>query len=342
MEGLRDLGIREIEPGELLERVLDDTFPVWGDGLSRRGYGQWNLAQLKTRWGQDHLHRVGLVDGDVVLASAKRYLFDGLVDDRPVKILGIGAVFTPEAHRGRGLAAELIQQMMIDGSARGCTWALLFSEIGPEYYERLGFTTLRRDMVTIEVPRTRRGAPGTMVRALAPGDLSDLASISMSYTAGAGFALNRTPDLIEYAISRRRLRAGCGPSGLRQVETFVAEEGSRAAAYIVVSSGPEGVILEECGDRDPRGSRIGALLEAFVERDPSNPDRTLRAWMPPGLHPPQLPFSDPTPADEVMMVRSITPADPPTREAAQPPAREAAHPPTRPSAHPVWWPIDVF
>jgi len=308
-----------------LEQVLDETWPIWGDGLSRKAYGQWNLAQTRTPWGREHLQRVGLVEGGAVVASAKRYLFDAVLDGQPVRVLGIGAVFTSEAHRGQGLAAHLLQQMMADGRDRGCALALLFSEIGSAYYERMGFTVVPREIVTITVPRTRRGAPGTMVRALEPGDLKEVASISSTYAAGAGFALTRTPDLIEFMITRRRLRAGLGPAGLRQVEAFVAEEGYRAAAYIIVSRGPEGTVLEECGDRDPRGSRIGALLEALMERDPSNPDRTLQAWLPPGLHPPQLPFSNPSPAREVMMLAQISPSP---------------HPRVSPSAR--YWSTDVF
>lgn len=311
----------ELPDGPLLEQVLDDTWPLWGDGLTRKAYGQWNLAQRKTAWGKDNLHRVGLVDGDEVLASAKRYIFDGLIKGQPAQILGIGAVFTPERHRGRQLAPQLIEAMLADGQARGCALAVLFSEIGAPYYERLGFTVIPRTVVTIDIPRTRRGAPGTMVRAAIPADLPEISEISMAYAQGSDVALNRTAALIEFSHTRRRLRAGLGPSGLRTLEVFVAEEGYRAAAYIVVSRCPEGVVLEECGDRDPRGSRIGAMLEAFVERDPSNPDRTMRAWLPPGLHPPQVQLVNLTPAPEVMMVRSLSCA---------------------PVDHSVWWSADIF
>lgn len=315
--------------GPQLEQVLDDTYPLWGEGLSRRAYGQWNLAQSKTAWGRDHLHRVGLVDGDDVVASAKRYLFDALIEGKPAKALGIGAVFTPERHRGRGLAPQLIDQMLADGEARGCTVAVLFSEIGATYYERLGFTTMPRTLVTIDIPRTRRGAPGTMVRAVTPGDLPEIANISMTYAKDAAFALDRTAEFIEFGLTRKRLKAGLGPLGLRELEVFVAEEGYRAAAYIVVSRGPEGVVLEECGDRDPRGSRIGAMLEALVERDPSNPNRTLRAWLPPGLHPPQVQLLEPVPATEVMMLRPLSGSPLP-------------HWPIAPLAHCQWWQTDVF
>lgn len=311
----------ELADSPLLEQVLDDTYDLWGDGLSRKAYGLWNLAQMKTAWGKKNLARVGFVEEGQVVASAKRYLFDAVIGGQQARVLGIGAVFTPEAHRGHGLAPKLIEAMIADGQARGCTVALLFSEIGAAYYTRLGFTVVPRRMVTIDVPRTRRGAPATMVRAADPLDLPEMSALSMTYAHDASFALSRTPDLIDFGITRRRLRAGLGPAGLRQVEVFVAEEGYRAAAFIIVSRGPEGVVLEDCGDRDPSGARIGALLEAYVERDPSQGDRTLRAWLPPGLHPPQVHLSAPFEAPEVMMVR---------------------HLPTRPPAHPTWWPLDVF
>ncbi len=322
-----DGGMIDVVEGALLEQVLDDTYPLWGEGLTRRAYGQWNLAQMKTAWGKEHLHRVGLVEGDEVVVSAKRYLFDGLVNGRPEKVLGIGAVFNPERRRGRQLAPRLIDAMLADGQARGCTLAVLFSEIGAPYYERLGFTAIDRTLVTIDIPRTRRGAPGTMVRAVTPADLPEIASISMAYATGAGLALDRTAEFIDFSLTRRRLRAGLGPSGLRTLEVFVAEEGYRAAAYIVVSRGPDGMVLEECGDRDPRGSRIGAMLEALVERDPSHPDRTLRAWLPPGLHPPQVQLLNPTPAPEVMMVAQIPPSPPS---------------PLSPFPRVQWWSTDAF
>lgn len=308
----------EVGTGPLLEQVLDHTYGLWGDGLSRKAYGLWNLAQVKTGWGKANLSRVGLVEGDQVVASAKRYLFDAFVGGQPARVLGIGAVFTPDARRGQGLAPRLIEAMIADGQARGCSVAVLFSEIGADYYTRFGFTVVPRRMVTIDVPHTRRGAPATMVRVADPLDFPEISALSMTYAQDASFALKRTPDLIEFGITRRRLRAGLGPSGLRQVEVFVAEEGYRAAAFIIVSRGPEGVVLEDCGDRDPTGARIGALLEAYVERDPSRPDRTLRAWLPAGLHPPQVRLSAPFDAPEIMMVRGMT------------------------TTLPVYWPLDVF
>ena len=56
--------------GGVLERVLDDTFSLWGDGLSRENYGKSWAAQLKTPWGGAHLDRVALVDGPHIVSPA--------------------------------------------------------------------------------------------------------------------------------------------------------------------------------------------------------------------------------------------------------------------------------
>ena len=298
--------VKDILDPSLLDQILDGTYPVWGEGLSRASYGSWNRALGMTAWGREHLARVGLVEGDEVLVSAKRYLFEAQADGRPIKVLGIGAVFTPEHRRGQRLAPRLIEAMIDDGRARGCDVALLFSEIGADYYAGLGFTVVERPRLTIDVPRNRRGAPAVLVRAAEPGDLPLLSEISMLYASGAGFAIDRPASLLEFGVLRRRLLAGLGPAGLRSLEFFVAEEGYRAVAYVVVSRGPGGVVLEECGDRDPTGARVGAMLESLAERDPSQLDRTMRTVWPETFRPPQLQVIKSEPSPEVMMVRSIS------------------------------------
>ena len=44
-----------------LEQILDQTFPVWGEGLSREAYGKYNRAQCATPWGAANLRRCALV-----------------------------------------------------------------------------------------------------------------------------------------------------------------------------------------------------------------------------------------------------------------------------------------
>ena len=287
-----------------LEAILDDTYPTWGEGLSRRSYGAWNRAQMATDWGRRALQRVALTDGNHVLASAKRYLFDARIAGAPTRVLGIGAVFTRPALRGRGAARQLIHELMATAAGEGFSHALLFSEIGPEYYRALGFEIVSRRLCTFTTIE-KAGAPATFVRNGEAADLPAVAELSAAYATGAGFALDRPADWIQFAIARRRLLAGLGPPGLRHAEFYVAEEGYRAAAYVVVTRGPDGIILQECGDRDPSGARVGAILQVLAAREPAERRMVLKGWIPADFRPPQLRILQDTDASEVMMLRPL-------------------------------------
>jgi predicted N-acetyltransferase YhbS len=291
------------DPGRQ-EEIMDGTYPIWGEGLSRSAYSAWNRAQLATPWGRDHLRRVALVDAETLVASAKRYDFQARLGTETAPILGIGAVFTPVPLRGRGHARTLLELMLDDATSRGCRAALLFSEIGPAYYESFGFRALPRSIVTLEV-RGKAGAPATFVRSGEPRDMAAIAGISARYADGAALALDRSVDLIAYGFARRRLLAGLGPPGLRHAEFFVAEEGGQPAAYVFLTRGPAGVVLEECGDRDPVGARVGAILQVLAARTPADPGLRMTAWLPPDFRPPQLRVIAEQQAREVMMIRSL-------------------------------------
>ena len=112
-------------------------------------------------------------------------------------------------------------------------------------------------------------------------------------------------DFVQYVITKERLLAGLGTAGARQLHFFIAEEGITAAAYVVVSIVGDIWTLEECGDRDPSGARVGAILQALIAREPVERRPTIHAWLPRGFLPPQVTIVSAKPSKEVMMVRSL-------------------------------------
>ena len=295
-----------VAEGRLRDQIFDETFPIWHEGLSRTGYERWNLAQLQTAWGLDHLRRYALVDdAGRLLATAKRYRYDVRLNGRDGWMCGLGAVFTPPDARGQGHASALIEQLLDRARADGALFAALFSEIDPAFYARLGFTPVPLDEVTVRVKR-RDGAPAMLVRAGDERDCPALAAMHETRSAGVRCALRRAPSMIQYALAKKRLLAGLSPAGLRQVEFVVAEEGATAAAYAVLHENANGWTLEEAGDRDPSGARLGAILQALVAREPSAPTPLIRAWWPPSFPvPPQLELTDRSDATDVLMVRPL-------------------------------------
>jgi hypothetical protein len=218
---------------------------------------------------------------------------------------GIGAVFTPPQRRGHGYAHRLIDRLLDQERRDGALVAALFSEIGAEFYQRAGFEPVPLDEVTLRVQR-KDGAPATLVRAGEDRDLPALAAMHAVRAAGSRFALRRDAPLIHYAVSKKRLLAGLAPPGLRHVEFFVAEEGAAAVAYVVISANQYGWTLEEAGDRDPSGARLGAILQVLVAREPTHRTPLIRTWWPPAFPvPPQLELTDRSEPRDIFMIRPL-------------------------------------
>ena len=291
--------------GSFLEQILRDSFPIWGEGLSAPHYARFWEAQRRTSWGGAHLDRVALVEQGAVTSSAKRYDLSARIEGRIRRVLGIGAVFTSPERRGRGGARRLVELMLDAAVAEGYEYAMLFSEIDPAFYERLDFVPIPLNEVRLRVARGK-GTPAALVRAGDDRDLPAIVELSARWSARSRFALDRSEDWIKYGLSKRRLLAGLGPAGLREVEFLVTEEAHTAVAYIMTTVHEGRWTIEEAGDRDPSGARLGAMLQAMLARTPHLEQPEIVAWLPHGVVPPQVEIAETQPTSEVMMIRPLT------------------------------------
>ncbi|HEY3382952.1 MAG TPA: GNAT family N-acetyltransferase [Vicinamibacterales bacterium] len=314
--------------GALLDEILDETYPLWGEGLDRRAYAKYNEAQLRTPWGATRLTRVALVENGRVLSSAKRYDLGLRMDGQETRLIGIGAVFTPGEMRGLGYATELIRRVLEGAAGEGFGHAMLFSEIDPRYYERLGFRALPINQLALDVlPGRHRGSPAIPMRWGEFTDLPAIVEMNATQTSGFRMALVRDRGYVRQAITKKRLLAACGRPGHRKVEFFVVEEGGRAAAYVVLLEVADYWMITECGDRDPSGARVGAMLQALVAREEPHAFH-LRAWFPPGFLPPQL--------------RVVAHEIPPVAMMLRPIGREVRPDPPLTLQDIAWWHGDAF
>ena len=108
------------------------------------------------------------------------------------------------------------------------------------------------------------------------------------------------------AIAKKRLLAGLGPPGARELQFFIAEEGASAVAYVVISVNGNTWVIEEIGDRDPAGARAGAILQALIAREPAERRPSITALLPDGFLPPQVTIVGETPSQDVMMIRPLS------------------------------------
>ncbi len=287
--------------GVLLEQILRETFSIWNDGLAAGQYARYWAAQLKTAWGAAHLDRVALVESGAVTASAKRYDLTARIDGRIRRVLGVGAVFTSPERRGRGGARRLLEGILESAVAEGYEFAMLFSEIDSHFYEALEFVPvpLLESRLQVEL---KRGSPAVLIRAGDDRDIAAVAEMSAAHSSAARLALDRNEDWIRYGIAKHRLLSGLGPPGLRATEFLVTEEGLAAVAYIVTTVHEGRWFIEDAGDRDPSGARLGAMLQAMLARTPHTDPPEIRAWLPHGFAPPQVTIVDARPTTEVLML----------------------------------------
>jgi hypothetical protein len=273
-------------------------------GLSRDAYVKFDRAQMKTAWGRRHQRHFALVDGADVLASATVYELAAVLDQRPVRVCGIGEVLRAST-QGEGHVIELIEQLLDQAAREGAAMALFFSDTSEKYAPPDFHLVPMTDLELTVAESSRHGAPMTLIRGGEERDLGAIAAMGQVRASPFRFHLDRDVDFVQYAITKKRLLAGLGSASARQLHFFIAEEGITAAAYVVVSIVGDTWTIEECGDRDPSGARAGAILQALIAREPGERRPTICAWLPAGFIPPQITIRSATPSTEMMMVRFL-------------------------------------
>jgi hypothetical protein len=276
--------------GATLERVVATIPPTARRGLSDAAFIKYDKAQAGTVWALRHRRRFALLAGGDLLASAERYDLTGSLDGRPVTICGIAAGPNRAADDGDWASVLALETQLIEQAAgSGVDLALLFRTSNASPLPADGCELLPTTAVELTVAEpARHGAPMVLVRSGETRDLAAIAAMGRVRASGYRFHLDRDVDLIAHAITRNRLLAGLAPPGVRRLEFVIAEEGITAAAYLVMRVVGGVWTILECGDRDPTGARLGALLQALIAREPAESRPVIRGWLPPGFRPPQV------------------------------------------------------
>ncbi len=121
-----------------IRQAFAQVHPIWSHDPDAAVHLQKRLVSVQ------HLRATWFVTEDAgqVVCSLGAYPFRlfGPDGDRPAR--AFGAVFTPEAHRGHGHAAKLIRWVRDYYAAQGELDFILYSDIDPAYYQKLGFQGL--------------------------------------------------------------------------------------------------------------------------------------------------------------------------------------------------------
>src|SRR5436309_13758130 len=86
--------------------------PIWGGGLDEGRFQLFQARLADSPEAQGRYRLLGWFQGAKLLSAMKAYELTGSAAGRPLRLLGIGAVFTPIELRRHGYAAAMLKAAM--------------------------------------------------------------------------------------------------------------------------------------------------------------------------------------------------------------------------------------
>ncbi len=244
MAELRDLS------GEERAAYFRGIQPIWGGGLDDGRFQLFQRRLADAPEASDRYRLLGWFEQDTLRAAMKAYDLYGTCAGRPLRLLGIGAVFTPPPLRRQGHAAAMLRAAMDEYRRRGAQAAVLFSDIEAAYYERLGFYPVESSECSVEagaLPRVVTGFRPSMA-----GDEPEMIRLFAAARAGeTRFALDRDGWTLRFQL--RRLRELARARGVGEPEWGLVVDGAAAA---MLRFGRDTVDVLEAGWTDERARTV--------------------------------------------------------------------------------------
>jgi GNAT superfamily N-acetyltransferase len=104
---------------EYVRDVLPLSAAMWAEGRTFDDYVADFRAVVTSGFGRRRFRTLAGVHDGAMVTSCKRYQRELRCGDRVLRATGIGAVFTPEAYRGRGYATAFLGAMLDAERATG-------------------------------------------------------------------------------------------------------------------------------------------------------------------------------------------------------------------------------
>ena len=247
--------------------------PIWGGGLSIERFQIFQDRLADCPEAKDRYRLLGWFAGGALVSAMKAYDLRADCAGRPLRVLGIGAVFTPPDLRRRGHAAAMLRAAMREYAGRGAHAAVLFSDIGVRYYERLGFRVLDSRECTVAAEDLPRGADGT--RPAIAGDEPMMTRLfADSHRSRRAFALDRDGWTLLFQL--RRLRELARARRVSEPEWGVVTETRHGEGAAMLRFGREAIDILEAGwsSEAARDRLLGGLRECALRSGRGR----LRLW----------------------------------------------------------------
>lgn len=286
-----------LNPDDIREATAQ-THVFWGGQRTREQHMQRTLdamAQLG-----DKLRYVGLRDESGALVASLKFYTVALQTPQGIgKTLGVGAVFVPDEQRGKGYGQAVVKAAMEDAKALGYDAALLYSDIAPQFYARLGYVEFSALDWSADTTALPAAAPLTM-RPATDDDAERILAWYHTDAAAADIFPSRTLQLWKF---------GCWFNHTER--HLILCDSEREVGYVSIRREPQGLRLFECVAPDVEPSRVWAAVRRLAESEQHarvfgwlRPDRR-EAWMNVASRPDAIPMIAPL-NDALMVTADMT------------------------------------
>jgi GNAT superfamily N-acetyltransferase len=270
MAQLRDLS------GDERSAYFRGIQPIWGGGLDEGRFQLFQRRLADSPEASDRYRLLGWFENGKLRSAMKAYDLRGSCARRALRVLGVGAVFTPPAHRRRGHAAAMLQAAMGEYRQRGAQAAVLFSDIDAGYYERLGFQAVESRECSVEAGALPRPSGGYRP-ALAGDEQQMIRLFAEAHDGETRFSLARDGWTVRFQL--RRLRELSRARGVGEPEWGIVVDGEAAA---MIRFGRDTVdVLEAAWASDRARTLLFAGLRDCMQRAGR---QRLRVWPSARLH----------------------------------------------------------
>jgi GNAT superfamily N-acetyltransferase len=250
---------------------------LWGGGLAEEPFVAYQRRLARSPEASGRYRLLGWLDDGgrgPLLSAFKAYDLAGGTGGAKgpaLRVLGVGAVFTPVELRRRGHASAMLQQALRSHQDSGFDAALLFSDVGAPFYEKLGFRLVEsRECLVPAAHLPRQGGS----RPAAPRDEDAITALLAGSRVASGFQLARDGWVVRFQLRRLRELARARAVGEPEWGLVVDERPDAAAALLRLSRDAVDVLDAAWTSDAARDALLGGLREscARARRD------LLRLW----------------------------------------------------------------
>ncbi|MCS6859613.1 MAG: GNAT family N-acetyltransferase [Abditibacteriales bacterium] len=237
-----------------IREAAAQTHSFWGGERTLEEHTQRTFDALA--WLGRDLRYVGLRDErGALLASLKCYAVALQTPRGIARTLGIGAVFVPETERGKGYGQAVVQAAMDEARALGFDAALLYSDIPPRFYARLGFV----EFPALDWSAQVTALPDSVPLRTRTTTADDFDTLSAWYHADAVAA-----DIFPVRSSTR-WRFGKWFNGAG--DELILNDGERDVGYVNLRSTPQGLRVFEWAAPGVEPERVWATMRRLAEME---------------------------------------------------------------------------